>query len=364
MEVFIGFENKPFFFSKPESLICCRDIRSFDDAFREIEQALNNGFYVAGFFSYEAGYCFEECLRGKPTYGFPLILLGVYRRPSFHRIPSPLSRSFTLGGFHLNISKQRYASHIDIIRGHILKGDVYQITYCVKFKFKFSGDTFVLYNALLRRQPVPYHSYIRTGDFHVISLSPERFMKKKSRFLITQPMKGTWLRGSNILSDFLAKRRFSNDKKNKAENLMITDLLRNDLGRIGSKIRVPRLYTIDRYKTLFQMTSTVVGEIPADIRIRDLFAALYPCGSVTGAPKIRAMEIIRDLENEERKIYTGAIGYITPRRDIYFNIPIRTLLIKGGNGEMGVGGGIVWDSTVQGEWDEGLLKAKFLTDFS
>jgi para-aminobenzoate synthetase/4-amino-4-deoxychorismate lyase len=143
---------------------------------------------------------------------------------------------------------------------------------------------------------------------------------------------------------------------------MIVDLLRNDLGRVGKEISVPSLFSVTAYRTLFQMTSTVTGQVRPDMAIRDFFAALFPSGSVTGAPKIRAMEVIRSLEREDRRIYTGAIGYITPKRDFYFNIPIRTVLLRGGLGEMGIGGGIVWDSTPEGEWQEGLIKARFLTD--
>ncbi len=142
---------------------------------------------------------------------------------------------------------------------------------------------------------------------------------------------------------------------------MIADLLRNDLGRIGTGIRAPALFEIAGYKTLYQMTSTVTGEVSKDISVYELFKALFPSGSVTGAPKLRSMQIIRSLEREERKIYTGAIGYITPERDMFFNIPIRTILLEDGRGEMGIGGGIVWDSTPDGEWNEGLLKAKFVT---
>ena len=143
---------------------------------------------------------------------------------------------------------------------------------------------------------------------------------------------------------------------------MIADLLRNDLGRLGRGVAAPKLFEINGYKTLFQMTSTVTASLPKDILLETLFASLFPSGSVTGAPKIRAMEIIRGLEAEERRIYTGAIGYIAPNKDLFFNIPIRTLLIRKGQGEMGIGGGIVWDSSPLGEWNEGLLKARFVTE--
>jgi para-aminobenzoate synthetase/4-amino-4-deoxychorismate lyase len=143
---------------------------------------------------------------------------------------------------------------------------------------------------------------------------------------------------------------------------MIADLLRNDLGRIGRGIKAPRLFEITQYRKLYQMTSTVTGKVDPDIPLYDLFTSLFPSGSVTGAPKIRSMGIIRDLENQDRRIYTGAIGYITPEKNLFFNIPIRTILIRNKQAEMGIGGGIVWDSTAEGEWAEGLLKARFLTD--
>jgi len=205
-------------------------------------------------------------------------------------------------------------------------------------------------------------------------LSPELFIKKNSTHLLTKPMKGTWPRGNCIFSDLIAPLRLKYDRKNRAENVMIADLLRNDLGRLGADIKAPTLFEVARYKTLCQMTSTVTAKVKKDVLIYELFSAIFPSGSVTGAPKIRAMEIINELENEQRKIYTGAIGFITPDKDMFFNIPIRTLLIPAANdpggsrigrqAEMGLGGGIVWDSTAAGEWEEGLLKAKFLTDLS
>jgi para-aminobenzoate synthetase/4-amino-4-deoxychorismate lyase len=190
------------------------------------------------------------------------------------------------------------------------------------------------------------------------------FIKKVSGRLVTKPMKGTWPRGGHMISDFAARLRFQYDAKNRAENVMIADLLRNDLGRVGIAIQAPKLFEVAKYRTLYQMTSTVIGRVDKNISLYQLLASLFPSGSVTGAPKIRAMQIIGELEDEERRIYTGAIGYIAPNKDLFFNIPIRTLLIRQDCAEMGIGGGIVWDSTPQGEWDEGLLKAKFLTDLS
>jgi para-aminobenzoate synthetase/4-amino-4-deoxychorismate lyase len=187
-------------------------------------------------------------------------------------------------------------------------------------------------------------------------------MKKKNNMIITKPMKGTWPRGTTLCSDIKARFQLKYDEKNRAENVMIADLLRNDLGRIGKDVNVRRLCEVTSYKSLYQMTSTVTATVDHDASLYDLFCALFPSGSVTGAPKIRAMDILQNLEKEERRIYTGAIGYITPERNFIFSVPIRTLLIEGCSGEMGIGGGIIWDSTAEGEWEETWLKAKFLRD--
>jgi para-aminobenzoate synthetase/4-amino-4-deoxychorismate lyase len=364
MNILIQFEQKPLFFTKPDSIICCKNPLKLGDAFDQIEQLSAQGFYVAGFLSYEAGYCFEKSLFQDKEYAFPLLLMGAYRRPeSFSLNASPATR-FSVNNFSLNISRHDYGLNINRIRDYIACGEVYQITYCLKLCFSFFGDPQKFYRQLLQRQPVPYPAYLETEEYKILSLSPERLIKKTNQHLVVEPMKGTWPRGANIFSDTAQKIRFAFDEKNRAENVMIADLLRNDLGRIGCQIRAPKLFTIKTYKTLYQMTSTVTGLLTEERPFLDIFSALFPSGSVTGAPKIRAMQIIRELEQEERNIYTGAIGYIAPNRDFYFNIPIRTLLIQGHRGEMGIGGGIVWDSTPQGEWDEGLLKAKFLTDLS
>jgi para-aminobenzoate synthetase / 4-amino-4-deoxychorismate lyase len=365
VNVFIQFENQPLAFRQPKSIISCTEPASFAACFQDIEAALQRGYYVAGFFSYEAGYCFEEKLRQNNTADFPLMYLGVYDAPD-RRAPvakKPHSPG-TLTNPRLNISYDNYSANIRTIRDYIAKGDVYQITYCIKLLFDFHGDPFSFFNTLLRQQPVPYPAYIETDQFRILSLSPEMFIKKTSAHVATKPMKGTWPRGRNMLSDLTARLRFQYDTKNRAENVMIADLLRNDLGRLGVNIRAPKLFEVAKYRTLYQMTSTVTGQLDQNVALYELFASLFPSGSVTGAPKISAMQIIRELEPEPRHIYTGAIGYIAPNKDLFFNIPIRTLLLRGdsGEGEMGVGGGIVWDSTPQGEWAEGLLKAEFLKE--
>jgi len=364
MDIDIQFENKPLFFTHPQAIICCHHPCKLLEAFCAIESWLARGFYVAGFLSYEAGYCFEPCFQQKDSYDFPLLLMGVYKKPQARRRPLVSSAGFSIKNLHLSTTFTDYAEHIRSIRQYIAQGDVYQITYCIKLFCDFFGDAKSLYVQLLKNQPVPYPAYLETEQFKILSLSPERFIKKNNQILLAEPMKGTWPREKNIVLDVLARWRLGHDTKNRAENLMITDLLRNDLGRVAKDISVPKIFTVAKYNTLFQMTSTVRGIVPSAVLMQDLFSSIFPSGSVTGAPKVRAMQIIQDLEPFERKIYTGAIGYIAPDRGCYFNIPIRTILIEGSKAEMGIGGGIVWDSTPQGEWGEGMLKAKFFSDFS
>ena len=365
MNILTRFEKNAQFFCKPETIISCFKASDFLRCLNEIERALDRGYYLAGFFSYEAGSCFEERLLDQRVYDFPLLYMGVYRAPcSPEGFLNASASKDTIEDLRINISREEYFKRIDAIRAHIELGDVYQITYCIKLLFSFTGDHRALFRRLLSDQPVPYPAYIETDRFKVLSLSPEMFIKKTGTRVETKPMKGTWPRRQNFVSDAFARIRFQYDSKNRAENVMIADLLRNDLGRVASQIAVPKLFEVARYRTLYQMTSTITGRLENKFSLNALFGAIFPSGSVTGAPKIRAMQIIRALEGEERRIYTGAIGYITPDRDMFFNVPIRTILAREKHCEMGIGGGIVWDSTAQGEWDEGLLKARFLTDLS
>ncbi len=340
------------------------------EALADADRALSEGNYIAGFLSYESGYGFEDTLtRLYEPEDFPLLCLGVYAKPpsgvSILRSSRVLRDKDLAGegvcGLRRNITRERYGEDIRRIREYIAAGDVYQITYCFKMLFTYRGDTRALYRELFRQQPVPYPAFVETADHSILSLSPELFIRKRGARIISKPMKGTWPRSGGFLKDAFGGMRLKFDPKNRAENLMIADLLRNDLGRIGSRVRAPKLFEVRRYRTLFQMTSTVKARVAHGLSLADLFSALFPSGSVTGAPKIRAMEVIRELEGEPRRIYTGAIGYATPEREMMFNIPIRTALLKGHSGEMGIGGGIVWDSTAEGEWQEGEWKSRFLS---
>ncbi|MFA5034881.1 MAG: aminodeoxychorismate synthase component I [Candidatus Margulisiibacteriota bacterium] len=366
MRVQIEFEQQPLLFEQPTDLIVARHGHELAGCFAQMESSLAKGYYLAGFLSYEAGYGFEEKLATQNQSACPLLQIGVYKEPKRNGNLRQYRRGFQNQSYYkvtnkkTNITQEKYFTNIRKIREYLEAGDTYEITYCLKFLFDFAGDPYTFYRQLYNTQPVPYPAYIEGDDYFMLSLSPELFMKKKGNFLTTKPMKGTWPRGKNLWEDLWAGRKLHFDGKNRAENLMITDLLRNDLGRIGHNVKVPKLFEVARYNTLYQMTSTVTANIPKELPLYQLFKALHPSGSVTGAPKIRSMEIIRELEPEPRHIYTGAIGYITPERDLMFNVPIRTILLDGTRGEMGVGGGIVWDSTPEGEWEECLWKANFL----
>ncbi len=363
MQVLIEFEKNPLLFKDPKRIISCHTHDEVVSCFVEMERATASGHYLAGFISYEAGHAFEQKLATDKGYDFPLIYMGVYEKPVKNVIDVRSSSRKATGDLRIvttNISRSDYFEDIDAIRSFIERGDVYQITYCMKFLLDHGADKYTLYRGLYDVQPVPYPAYIEADGFGVLSLSPELFMKKKGGLIVTKPMKGTWFR-EGFMNNIFGGHFLKHDPKNRAENVMIADLLRNDLGRIGRNVRAPRLFEVAGYRTLFQMTSTVTADVARDIPLHDLFKALHPSGSVTGAPKIRAMEIIRELEREDRRIYTGAIGYIAPNKDLMFNVPIRTLLFRGSRGEMGVGGGIVWDSTPQGEWDECMIKARFIT---
>lgn len=341
-----------------------------------MEKAIKTGRYLAGFLSYEAGYAFEKVLQEKNEFEFPLLCFGVYKDcgrgrvgRNVKRITSHVSPDASATAKQFNLSESQYHQKISAIREYIASGDTYQITFCVKKKFDYQGNPCNMYKDLLAFQPVPYPAFIKHNDFSIASLSPEMFFNKSKEKIITKPMKGTLFRDNSLYNNIFGKTWLHNDPKNRAENIMITDLLRNDLGKICKKgsVATTKLFEVAKYKTVYQMTSTVEGQLEREIPIYDIFKALFPSGSVTGAPKVLAMEIIRELESEERHIYTGTIGYITPNRDMFFNVPIRTILSASRisqpallNCEMGIGGGITWYSTPEGEYEECMVKAKFL----
>lgn len=362
-----------FLFQDPQEVLCCWSEDEVEPALARLMEAQREGLYAAGFFSYELGYLFEPKLAAllPRRRSQPLLWMGLYREPK--RLPQqdfgPWLEARHDGGYELSDvslswDEARYRAAFDAVKDYICAGDVYQINLTLKYKFNFSGNPFVLYSELRHKQRTSYAALIGTEGFSLLSLSPELFLDVEHGQARTRPMKGTAPRGLTPAQDAELHEWLRNDPKSRAENLMIVDLLRNDLGRasvIGS-VSVTDLFSIERYPTVHQMTSGIQAQLLPGTDLRDLLAALFPCGSITGAPKVRAMEIIRELEPEARGAYTGAVGMIAPDGKLAFNVAIRSLWIDAqGCGEMGIGSGVVFDSVAEDEYQECLLKTSFLT---
>ncbi len=364
-------------FVRPERLIRCRRDQRPREFFSAIDQARSNRRFIAGYISYEFGYLLEERLSCRLDRGLrsPLAEVGVYRNHIVidHResriSPFPwddgagVDLDCDVADLRLNIDRGAYFDDIARIKGFIESGDTYQVNYTLKYHFSFQGSPLALYRQLRRRQSVAYAALIRSGGQWIISLSPELFFRVEGNTCTVKPMKGTCDRGRTVAEDRDLARELAADEKNRAENVMIVDLLRNDLGRlcVGGGVRAESMFDVEPFETLQQMTSTIRGELVPGAGAAGVIGAMFPCGSVTGAPKLRTMEIINELERGERGVYTGAIGWWGPDGDCCFNVPIRTAVIRDGRGEMGIGSGIVYDSDPAGEWRECLLKGDFLT---
>ncbi len=345
-----------------------------------LDAALARGQHVAGWMAYEAAYAFERARFGEPEHAGPLAWFGVYEAPRWitaHDVDAALAARGRISGLRAEITEASYAERIARVRHHIREGDVYQINLTWPLAFD-ADDSLDVYGSLRAAQPTAYGAFLRTEELNVLSLSPELFFRvapraSGERVITARPMKGTAPRGATPEADRALASGLVADEKNRAENLMIVDLLRNDLGRVAKagSVRVPQLFHAERYPTVTQMTSTVQADLSPEAGLGDVFRALFPCGSVTGAPKLRAMEIIRDLEDGPRGVYCGAIGYAAPSGAgglgaAAFNVPIRTATLRttasGARGEYRVGSGVVWDSDAASEWAECWLKARPLTD--
>ena len=362
-------------FSQPRGVLTARTLGDVPALLEQLDAAVQDGLHVAGFLSYEAGYAFERAFaplsrtRPSSTLEQPLAWFGLYDAPAAldaDQVEALLSGAAThrVCRPRFSIEREAYAEKIARIKALIRAGDVYQINFTGAVRFGFEGAPLSLYRALRRRQRVPYGAFINTGQQHLLSLSPELFFRRDGDRITTRPMKGTVRRGRTRLEDEALRDGLARDEKSRAENLMIVDLLRNDLSvccRPGS-VRVPALFETEPYESVTQMTSTVEGRLHEGAGYTALFRALFPCGSVTGAPKIRAMQRIRELEDALRGVYCGAVGYAAPGGQAAFSVAIRTVVLEGAQGAMGTGGGIVWDSEAQAEYDECLLKARFLTE--
>ncbi len=372
-------DHRSLLFHRPVAVLTCTAATPPADFFNEAEAYLHQGYHLAGWFAYEFGYRLEPVLhRLLPESPAPLAMLGVFPPPLvfnhadgiFNQEPpwpataaTVAPATYALSDLRLDETASHYHHNLERIREYIAAGDTYQVNYTLKLRFDFAGSPAALYTALRRSQSVAYSAWLKMGGQQILSFSPELFFRKEGDRCLVRPMKGTSRRAALAGEDARRAEDLRHDAKNRSENVMIVDLLRNDLGRLclPGSVRTTSLFDIETYETLHQMTSTIEGQLRPGLGLHDLFQGLFPCGSVTGAPKIRTMEIIHELESGPRSVYTGAIGHIAPDGAAIFNVPIRTVVLRGSQGEMGIGSGVVSDSDPEQEWQECRLKARFLS---
>jgi para-aminobenzoate synthetase / 4-amino-4-deoxychorismate lyase len=369
-------------FTAPLQVIEASHLDDLPHLFSTIQSAIQQGRFAAGYFSYECAQYFEPAAAIRPRRASDLLAwFGIYaqshtfdhRQGTFDSDPPPAPPldpesepqiSGPPSAPSIALDEQQFHLCIDQIHDWIRAGKVYQLNFTFPLLAQFPEAPSSLYARLCAAQPVDYGAFLHTRHgYHILSFSPELFFRiDRDRRITTQPMKGTAPRGRTTSEDRATAEWLANDAKNRAENVMIVDLIRNDLGRICSfgSVQVEKLFDLTRYPSLWQMTSSISATLRPDVDYEQIFRALFPCGSVTGAPKVHAMQLLAQIEKQPRGLYTGAIGYFSPEETV-FNVTIRTLELENGIARGGVGSGIVIDSEPEGEYRECQLKAEFLT---
>ncbi len=358
-------------FAEPRDTIVAWGADGFLSALDRIEEAQRAGLWLAGYISYEAGYLLDPALRDflPPDRQSPLLCFGVFDGPAD---PASLESGAASDESPPFIAEPRatwtaaqYHQRFGRLHRHLREGDCYQANLTFPVEARWGGEPFALFHSLMERQPVRYGSFIDLDGPVVLSRSPELFFEvSDNRWIDALPMKGTAPRGQTPEEDEAQRTFLRNDPKNQAENRMIVDLLRNDISRISEvgTLDVPELFSVETYPTVHQMVSRVRARLLEGTGFHDILGALFPCGSITGAPKISAMKILRALEDTPRDVYCGAIGWIAPAGRMRFSVAIRTIsLFPEGRAVFNVGGGVVFDSTAEGEYAECLLKGRFAT---
>jgi len=362
--------EKQILYADPDRIISTVNPNELVSAFREIDNAVQNGFHAAGYFSYELGYFLEPHLSAIAPIARdePLLWFGLFREK---RIFSPEEAAHWLkksergrayaGPLQFAVDEESYAEKFRVAQAYIQAGDVYQINLTFPGHFHFCGDPLALYARLRKRALAGQGAFVFDGTRNILSLSPELFFKIGNNQITAMPMKGTAPRADDSVTDARLRESLAQNEKDRAENLMIVDLIRNDLGRLAKvgSVHAGNLFAVESYPTVHQMVSTVSADLRDDVGIESLLRAVFPCGSVTGAPKIRAMEIIQELETRSRGVYCGAVGAFSPDSTASFNVAIRTITISQNRGVLSVGSAVVADSTSRAEYDECLLKARF-----
>nr|CAD6600043.1 aminodeoxychorismate synthase [Rhizobium sp. Khangiran2] len=356
-------------FREPSDLVVARTADEVLPALARLEKARQEGYWLAGYLSYEAGFVFEEKLRpllvdNRET---PLLAMGIFDGPASggHPLAEPpeIQEEHWLTEPRAAWDLDTYRERFDRLHGHLRRGDIYQANLTMPVTARWRGDPRAAFWSLVARQPIHYGALVDLGGPVILSRSPELFFKvDEDGWIETHPMKGTAPRGASPREDEAIVAAMLADEKMQAENRMIVDLLRNDISLISEvgTLSVPKLFAIETYPTVHQMVSHVRARLRPEIGLPEIMAALFPCGSITGAPKMWAMRILQELEDRPRDAYCGAIGWCDPKGPMQFSVAIRTLtLFNGGDAVFNVGGGIVFDSTAEAEYQECLLKAQF-----
>ena len=351
-------------FTQPIKELKTRKVAEVAALLAQVESYQEQGYYVVGYVSYEAAPAFEEKLavHPAPLLGEYLLYFTVHDSVEKSSIPLTYDEVDMPSNWQEVTSKEEYEKAIAQIHHHLRQGDTYQVNYTVQLKQDLSANPFAIYNRMVVEQEAGYNAYVEHDEMAVISMSPELFFEQNDRELTTRPMKGTTKRGLTDQEDLDQAAWLEEDPKNRSENMMIVDLLRNDMNRlseVGSE-HVERLCQVEQYSTVWQMTSTIKSQVRSDVDLVEIFRSLFPCGSITGAPKIATMEIIKDLEPQARGVYCGTIGILLPNGRRVFNVAIRTIQLYKGQAIYGVGGGITWDSTWESEYREVHQKAAVL----
>ncbi|TNF84270.1 MAG: aminodeoxychorismate synthase component I, partial [Acidobacteria bacterium] len=351
-------------FQQPVEVLQARKMEEVVPLLERVDRANGQGLWAAGFVSYEAAPAFDRAfVTGSPG-ELPLAWLALFR--DWHPLDPepPRAAAYSLSDWKASISAADYERAVESIHRWIAAGDTYQVNYTMRLWADFAGDAGSLFTALARAQRSPRSAFVDTGDrWAICSSSPELFFHRDGGRIVCRPMKGTAPRGRYPEEDQRRGEWLRHSAKNRAENLMIVDMVRNDLGRIArpGSVEVTSLFELERYPSIHQLTSTV--EARTEASLAEIFTALFPCASITGAPKVRTMELIHQLEQEPRGVYTGAVGCVGPERQAHFNVAIRTVQIdrRAGIAEYGAGGGIVWDSVAADEYRECRTKTLVLT---
>lgn len=353
-------------FERPVEVVSVSRHDQVVPALERIEsECLHSGRFAAGFIAYEASPAFDRALETQTPDNFPLLQFGLYDQAATCELDGLAADAETAASdiWEPSISEARYREVFEQIQEHIRSGNTYQVNFSYRLRTRLTPDPFALFLQLVGATPPPFAAFVDAGDWVLCSASPELFFHRAGGTVESRPMKGTAARGLWFEQDLENARRLRESKKERAENVMIVDMVRNDLGRIGrpGTVRVVNLLDVERYPTVLQLTSTVATE--SDASLAEVLSALFPAASVTGTPKARTMEIIAEVECSPRHIYTGTIGFVEPSGRAQFSVAIRTVLVETATGkaEYGVGGGIVSDSTAASEWQETRVKAKVLT---